>query len=265
MELRDSLVQAICHAAIDLVDSGRPNVRVVCWGPRSVALVRGVLDTGALPDSTTFPVSERTRSLLAKLIPHRRSISVHADTCPVPHFGVTRVEVLAARAQARNNGADGLTEHRVAARVQARDKTAEGPTEHRLVAPDEEREQAWWLTDRTGDGRSVWQTALCQTHLDGRWCALPEGALLNLDQRLRLRVEHDGGGSRGHAVTRRHRDGRWELAGIRWPGGLLPGVLVTFEHRPGDSLITASTTPLPAPERIDGSSGIDTTHAWLPG
>ncbi|MFI7609395.1 hypothetical protein ACIBTV_30380 [Micromonospora sp. NPDC049366] len=45
--------------------------------------------------------------------------------------------------------------------------------------------------------------------------------------------------------------GRWELHGLEWPGGLLPGTLVTFRWRPSDNVIRASTDLLPRPKRID--------------
>ncbi|WP_446215539.1 hypothetical protein [Micromonospora sp. IBHARD004] len=256
LELRDSLVQAMCKAAIDLLGGGKLNVRLVCWGPRAVALVRHVLDTGSVPDSPAFPLSERTRALLAEVIVHRQRISVHAETCQQLHRGAAEAERLAALALSEERGLE--TSPQVQNEAGEISQQLSDSTEPPLLGPDAESDHAWWLTSRPGGGQLVWQTALYRMHLDGGWCALPEGELpgkWDQRQRLRLRVEHHDGGRPGplpaQEVTLRRRGGQWELSGIHWPEGLLPGVLVTFERPQGTMLLTASTTLLPTPERFD--------------
>ncbi|WP_327000160.1 hypothetical protein OHA72_34160 [Dactylosporangium sp. NBC_01737] len=234
LDLLDSLVQAMCRAALELLGAGRPGVHLVCWNRKAIGLLRETLTSG--PATPAPQLSEGTRALLARLKPLRHSVTTQNDPCKDLHRGTAEAEHLAAEAL---QAAHGL-------RVGPQLPDAPGPGAPGTAedGPDER--------DDPGAGHLTWQTALLRAHLDGGWCALPEGELPEgLDPHPRLRLEHRPGPASAHEVTLRRRDGRWELSGIRWPQGLRPGVLVTCRWPHGTDRVTASTTALPVPERFD--------------
>ena len=136
------------------------------------------------------------------------------------------------------------------------------------MGPGDEAEPAWWLIgDSPSRAELSWRVALYRMHIDGEWCPLPDGRMVSdwNGRHLRLRLNHKSGGEPSFKqvqdVTLRRRGGQWELAGIRWPRGLLPGTFVTVTWHPDKTSVTAYTTRLPQPERVDG---VQFTHRYDP-
>ncbi|MEH1014271.1 hypothetical protein V6U90_14305 [Micromonospora sp. CPCC 206060] len=253
----DGAVQAVCRAALDLCDAGS-RARVVTRDARAAGVVRSTIRTGAVEELADFPLSDRTLGLLVEVAERRQRISVYADPCTEPHRGAAAVEHLAGLALRAGRGMATLGQVQAEADRIAESLIRGGGT--RLASPDEEGEHAWWVGGRTTSDRGwlKWQTALYRMHIDGGWCVLPDGRISGgwMDrQPLQLRLEHRSSDYPRvppvQEVTLRRRGGQWELSGIRWPAGLLSGVLVTFEWRQGTSTVVARTALLPKPERID--------------
>ncbi|MGB2567122.1 hypothetical protein ACPFP2_01525 [Micromonospora citrea] len=253
VDVQDCGVQAICRTALDLV-TGTSYVQVVCRDDRAAKVVRHVLRAGLVPEALGFPVAGHTRLLLAEVIRHRKRILVSTDSCLERHRGAAAAASLADLAsQAGRGSAPRSAVQAEADRISQNFGRAVGP---RLTAPTEEDDHAWWLPDQSRNQDLVWQTALYRMHLQGGWCVLPDGGpSLTEDRRLRLRIEHRERGPAPTAavqeVVLRRRGGQWEIGGIQWPKGLLPGTVVTFRWPCGSAHITARTALLPQPERVD--------------
>jgi hypothetical protein len=143
--------------------------------------------------------------------------------------------------------------------------------ESQLTSPEEESDHTWWDSDGGSRPYSakemVWHAALYRKHIEGDWCPLPAGPTRpgRDRQRLRLRIEHKdhrhSPPRADHEVILRRRGGDWELHGIRWPSGLLPGVVVTVKWPRSTPLLTAHTTLLNTPELVDG---VEFLHQYDP-
>lgn len=250
----DGWVQGICRTLLDLA-SGTSHVQVACRDDKAANVVRHVLRAGLVPQTLGFPVTDHTRLLLAEVIRHRKRSVVSIDRCPEEHMGAASAERLAALASRAGQGLEsGAAVQAEADRVSDELGRAAGP---RLTAPAEEDDHAWWVAGEPGGAELVWQTALYRMHLDGGWCVLPDGrAPIAKDrQRVQLRIEHRERVGRSAPVTQyvtlRQRGGQWEIGGIEWPKGLLPGTVVTFNWSRGGTLASARRELLPKPQRVD--------------
>jgi hypothetical protein len=255
-DAHDAAVRAICEAAHDLGADGTA-VHVTCRDAAAAGAVRETLAGGAAAGgapSLSAPTRARLRDLRARGGP----VTVYADACAEPHRGAVAADRLAGLALAGGRGTDGGRRMRAEADRTAQELARDaGP---RLTAPTEHDDQAWLVgrehRDTLGHPVVSWQTAVRQAHLDGGWCPLPGGLPVPVAAglRLRLRIDHQVGGEppARHDVTVRRRDGGLVLHGVRWPGGLLPGVLVTLKWRTDTGNVTAQTAGLPRPERVDG-------------
>ncbi|QLQ36244.1 hypothetical protein [Micromonospora robiginosa] len=254
VDVQDCGVQAICRTALDLV-TGTSTVQVVCRDDRAAEAVGHVLRTGVVSGALGFPVARHTRQLLAEVIRHRRRLLVSADSCLERHGGAAAAAHLADLASRAGRG----SEPRAVVQAEA-DRVSQSfgrALDQHLMAPAEEDDHAWWLSGSAQNNDDlVWQTALYRMHLQGGWCLLPDGELPSRgDRRLRLRLDHQEQGPAPAAaiqtVALRRRGGQWEISGIQWPKGLLPGTLVTFKWRCGSADIGARTARLPRPEQVD--------------
>jgi hypothetical protein len=105
--------------------------------------------------------------------------------------------------------------------------------------------------------------ALWRADLAGGVCAAPDECvddLRHLDK-IPVTLEHRIHGVtavRGVFETSLH-DG--QFTGVEWPGDLRPGVQVTVVWRAGEDSLTAHTTPLEEPVRVDG---VDYFHEYDP-
>lgn len=255
--MNDSAVQGICRSIRDLAD-GTERVHIVSTNAAAVSLVAQVLQSGSVPE-TPFPLAGGTTSLLQDLAAARTGISVSADDCNRPHLGAAAAGRLAALAlRAGHQLDDSRTVQAEADRVSQDFIRRTGPA---LTSPDEENDHAWWQVrpDNHPSTQSAltWHAALYRVHLTGGWCPLPGGPPSGPSegQPLQLRLDHrdplSPSAPQVQNIGLRSRGGQWELHGIRWPQRLLPGVVVTFTWRPGTPIVTASTSLLPNPERVD--------------
>ncbi|MET7805029.1 hypothetical protein [Micromonospora chersina] len=249
----DAWLHATTRGVLDL-GGDLSNVHIACRDERAASVVRCVVGARLVPDALGFPVSERTRDLLAALVARSGKTFVDADRCPGPHRGSTAAQRLATvvleagretgGAQAVKSLADEISEDLR--------ETAESRAQLPRLA-----EAGQWSPAGSKAGELRWTAAVGRAQINGGWCAIPAGMATPpaAGSRLRLAVHHPGHAERdGRAesdVLIRHVGGRRELHGVVWPPGLLPGTLVSFSWRPGGDAILAGTELLPRPERVD--------------
>ncbi|NES16158.1 MULTISPECIES: hypothetical protein [Micromonospora] len=249
----DAWLQAACRGVLDL-GGELSNVHIVCRDERAASVVRYVVHVGLVPDALGFPVSQRTRDLLAALVARSGKTFVDADRCPGPHRGATAAKRLAAvvleagpeagGAQAVKSLADEISDE---LREMAESR----------AQPPRPAEAAQWSPAGSEAGEFRWKAAVGLAQISGGWCTLPAGMRTppTAGSRLRLAVHHPRHAERDERaesdVLVRHVGGKCELHGVVWPPGLLPGTLVTFGWRPGGDAILARTELLPRPERVD--------------
>lgn len=250
----DASVQAACHTALDL-GGGLSSVQVICRDERAASVVNHVVSTRYVPDELGFPVTERTRKLLKALTGCRGKVVASVNTCIGSHRGPVRAEhlaVLVLGAGSKQGGAE---------KVKAAADRISNELRDLAQSPEPESSekigQARWMPGGFDAGELRWRAALRRVHLVGGWTVLPDGLQSPVADRqpLRLVVDHP---SRKLAPVRtesevllRRVGGQWELHGIDWPRGMLPGTLVTYRWRPGEKLIRAGSELLPHPSRID--------------
>lgn len=249
----DAWLQAVCRTALDL-GGEVSRVHVICRDERAASVVQHVVKAQFVADALGFPVTDRTRELLVRLIRCRGKVSASANGCTARHRGATAAGRLADLALgAREPGG-------VEAVKAAGDEIAE---EFRSLAETpvpgltEENGRAHWVPVGSDAEELRWRAALRRVHLKSGWTALPDGLTAKIEdrQRLRLVVEHPARGSKAvqgeSEVMLRRAGARWELHGVTWPPGILPGTVITYRWRPGERMIKASSELLPHPERVD--------------
>ncbi|WP_406045521.1 hypothetical protein OG799_14225 [Micromonospora sp. NBC_00898] len=250
----DACLHAVCRAVLDL-GGELSSVHVVCRDERAASVVRYVVRNRLVPEALGFPVSERTRDLLRSLISRSGKAFVTADNCPQPHRGPAAARRLATVAlQSTRDSRGAQTVKSLADEIS---------DELRRVAES----QASRLPKQTGTAQRIagdfdagqlrWTVAVGRAQIGGGWCALPDGltALPTDRKHIRIGVNHPGQTKQGRIVESdvevRRLGGQWELHGVAWPRGLLPGTVVTFQWRPNDELVLATTDLLPRPQRVD--------------
>ncbi|MEW2475129.1 hypothetical protein AB0875_15185 [Micromonospora gifhornensis] len=251
--LQDAWLQAVCRTALEL-GGDVSRVQVLCRDERAASVATHVVKANFIADALGFPVTDETRTLLMRLIRRRGKVSVAATVCSEQHRSITAAGRLASLALAAREA--GGTEaikaagNEIAEELRARTETRDGRR-------PEERGWARWVPGGYDAGELRWQAALRRVHLMGGWTELPEGLAATVEDRrmLRLVVDHPGrktkGGQRESEVLLRRTGGRWELHGVVWPRGMLPGTVITYRWRPNERLIRARSELLPQPERID--------------
>ncbi|MEH1101915.1 hypothetical protein [Micromonospora sp. CPCC 205561] len=251
--VHDAWVQAACRAVFDLGED-QSNVRVVCRDERAANVVQYVVRVGLVPDALGFEVDERTRELLAALVRRRGKVFTFTDRCPGPHRGgaaARRLATVVLRAGAETGC--GETVRATAEQVSEELGALAGPQD----MPAEES-GAQWLPGDHDAGELRWNVPLHRAHLNGGWTPFPDGldTAAQDRQKLRLVFEHPRRGSTNvqviSDVVLRRFGQRWELHGVEWPEGILPGTFVTCRWRPGEARVIARTDLLPSPQRVDG-------------
>lgn len=253
----NNAIQAICLTILDLDDGTNP-IHIVCRDAKAANVVGRALRSGLSHDPVDFFLAGRSRELLITVAKRHKRISVAWDPCPEPHRGAAATRQLADLALLAARGLGSMAAVRAAADRMSQEFSGGAGAE--LTSPSEEEDDHTWWEPDGGAKRAglVWHAALYRMHLDGGWCPLPPGRIgqEHDGRRLRLRIDHrDRVHSQPgpeHEVTLRRRGGEWELHGIRWPRDLQPGVIATFTWQTGGSFVTARTTMLSMPERVDG-------------
>lgn len=250
----DAWLHAVCRAVMDL-GGDVSNVQVVCQDERAASVVRYVTHHRLVPEALGFPVSDRTRDLLRALVSRPGKVFVSGHDCPGPHRGSKAARSLAVAALQAVREADGSRRVKTLA-----DRISQELRElAELPAPwPSEDDPATQSIPGGGDAREVrWKTAVGRAQINGGWCVVPDGLTGPPagSERLRLVASHAARESRSGQVQsdvllRRVGD-RWELHGIAWPPGLLPGTVVSFRWRRSDRVIEASTELMPTPKRVD--------------
>ncbi|MBG6104918.1 hypothetical protein IW249_005332 [Micromonospora vinacea] len=251
--VHDAWLQAVCRTALEL-GGGVSRVYVLCRDQRAASVVNHVVKVKFVAEALGFPVTEQTRKLLTRLIESRGKVSASANCCQERHRGAEaagRLADLAIRAR-QPGGTEAIKA--------AGDKVAEEfrrLSETTSVQSPEESGRALWVPGGSNAGELHWRGALLRVHLADGWTELPDGLKATVEdrQRLRLVVDHPRRGSPAlqaeSEVLLRRTGRRWELHGVSWPRGMLPGTLVTYRWRASERLIRASSELLPQPERID--------------
>ncbi|WP_433533788.1 hypothetical protein ACQPZK_16420 [Micromonospora sp. CA-249363] len=262
----DQTVQALCTSAL-LIRETASSVRLVSRHLRAVNIVHLTLRSGAAYTPLDAQMSERTRESLRQVAERPHGIAVSIDPCEQRHQGSMRAEELARLAAlGADGGADERPDEALPAAEVAPRALVPAATE-RLVGPDDEAGPARWLTVNGGQGVEMsWRVALHRVHLDNNWCPLPEGRMPDREEgrHLSLYLNHEPEDTSYEPVQRvalRQRGSQWELAGLTWPSGLVPGTLITFTWRLAEGFVTGETAPLAEPERIDG---VYFTHEYDP-
>ncbi|MFE0590684.1 hypothetical protein [Micromonospora echinospora] len=261
----DGAVRALCKAALDLDDDSL-QIRLVTRDAKAADVVQGVMRTGTVVEEAQPPLSTRTVELLLDLIERRPRMSVHVDPCLYPHQGATAAQQLAVLALRAGQGLEASDRVRIEADQLSRE-VSQG-VGGKLIGPGEEGEHAWWLNDESRHASGLrWCLAVRRVHLDEEWCPIPggwvPGAWLGRRFRLHLNHQHAGppGTNRANEVVLGRRGGQWAFGGIRWPRSLPPGTLVTFNWQLEDTRVSAYTTRLLFPEKIDG---VEYSHRYEP-
>ncbi|MEU8435034.1 hypothetical protein AB0F18_19330 [Streptomyces sp. NPDC029216] len=144
-----------------------------------------------------------------------------------------------------------------------------GAAEH-PATPDEGQ---WWPDDLgLGDAvrgpdrpdRVEWTQPLRAPDLSGGRLPLPRDVLDGLApgrstagddaaHRVRLLLTHDGADLPPHQATQSAEcDGEGSLAGLEWPAGFFPGILLLLTWHRAGRVIQARTVRLPHPQTVDG-------------
>ncbi|MEU5909668.1 hypothetical protein [Micromonospora sp. NPDC047527] len=253
VNVHDAWLQAVCRTALDF-GSGVSRIYVLGRDQRAASVVNHVIKAKFVADALGFPVTEQTRGLLTQLIESRGKVSASANCCQECHRGAEAAGRLADLAiRPRQPGGPDVIKA-------AGDKIAEelrSLSEKTSLQSPEESGRALWVPGGSNAGELHWRGALLRVHLADGWTELPDGLKDTVEDRQRLRLVFDHP-RRGSAplqieseVLLRRTGRRWELHGVSWPGGVLPGTLVTYRWRSSERLIRASSELLPQPERID--------------
>ncbi|MFC0003623.1 hypothetical protein [Micromonospora siamensis] len=249
----DAWLQAVCRTGLELA-AEVSRVHVLCRDERAASVMQHVLAHRFVAEELGFPVAEQTRKLLLRVIGSRGKVSASAGGCRRQHRGAGAAGRLADLAL-RAHETGGTEELKAAGDEIA--KEFRGLAEKPEVQSPGEAGRPFWMVDRSDAGELRWRAALRRVHLTSGWTELPDGLIATVEdrQRLRLVLNHPGRKSRSvqeeSEVLLRCTGERWELHGVVWPRGMLPGTLVTYRWRLSERLIRASSELLPQPERID--------------
>ncbi|RKF28636.1 hypothetical protein [Micromonospora globbae] len=251
--VHDAWLQAVCRTALDL-GGEVSRVHVLCSDQRAASVVNHVVKVEFVAEALGFPVTEQTRKLLTRLLQSRGKVSASASGCQERHRGADAAGQLADLA-IRAGEAGGTDAIKAAGKKIAEEFRRLAETTS--AQSPEDGGGASWIPGGFDKGELRWRGALRQVHLTNGWTELPDGLKATVEdrQRLRLVVDHPRRGSSPvqteSEVLLRRTGRRWELHGVSWPRGMLPGTLVTYRWRPSERRIRASTELLPQPERID--------------
>ncbi|MFI7552803.1 hypothetical protein ACIBQ2_23995 [Micromonospora sediminimaris] len=254
VNIHDAWLHALCRTVLDL-GGELSSVHAVCGDERAASVLRFVVHKRLVPEALGFAVSARTRDLLRSLAPRPGKVFVSADTCPEPHRGPAAAQRLGSAALQSTRESRGAQAVKVLA-DQVSDELRK-VAESEEPPPSQQVAAAQRISGTPDAGEIRWTMAVGRAQVAGKWCPLPdEMTTPPADRdRIRMRIDHRGLADRTEQtesnVEVRHLGSRWELHGVAWPRGLLPGTLVFLRWRPRDELILATTDPLPRSQRID--------------